>query len=142
MDTDLLKRTWAEVVGRHGDAAVGHFYSRLFLLAPDVRPLFAADMRTQRAKLAATINLVVRAADNLDAVVPRLRRLGEDHRGYGAVAAHYPAVARALLQTLEYYLGDAWTDEAAGRHATTIADLAEQHARRAENDLERVTGMA
>jgi hypothetical protein len=41
-----------------------------------------------------------------------------------------------------FWIGVEVVAEAAGRHATTIADTAEQRARRAENDLERVTGMA
>jgi len=32
--------------------------------------------------------------------VPRLRALGEAHRGYGAKSVHYVAVGEALLHTL------------------------------------------
>jgi hemoglobin-like flavoprotein len=32
-----------------------------------------------------------------------------DHRDFGALAAHYPAVGASLLATLEQYAGVDWT---------------------------------
>lgn len=112
MDPTILKATWLEAQ-EHGDEFVIDFYSRLFLANPGVRDLFPADMRGQRVHLRAILNLVVRSADNLDAIIPRLQQLGSDHHSYGAVAAHFPAVKAALLETLEHFLGDDWADEVA-----------------------------
>jgi hemoglobin-like flavoprotein len=124
LDTDLLRSTWDEVAS-YGDDVPLDFYSRLFLAHPEVRDLFPPDMRGQRAHLAAILNLVVQSADDLASVTPRLQRLGRDHRGYGAIAAHYPVVAETLLATLEHFLGDAWTDEVAKTWATAIGLVAE-----------------
>jgi hemoglobin-like flavoprotein len=110
IDADLLRDTWAEVAS-YGDEPVLFFYSALFLAHLEVRDLFGADMRSQRAKLAATLSLVVRGAHDLDAIVPTLQQLGRDHRRFGALPEHYGAVARALLGTLEHFLADRWTPE-------------------------------
>lgn len=125
MDVDLLRSTWRDV-SRFGKDVPAHFYARLFLAHPDVRPLFGADMTEQRAKLAAMLGAVVRSADNLDAVVPILQRLGRDHRRFGAVEAHYTAVGQALLATLEHFLGEGWTDDVANTWTeayTTVAGI-------------------
>lgn len=124
MNTDLLRSSWAEV-GRFGDAVAQHFYARLFLAHPDTRQLFGADMAEQRKKLAATLGLVVRSADDLSAVVPVLQRLGRDHRRFGAVEAHYQAVGDALLATLEHFLGEGWTPEVATTWAQAYSAVAE-----------------
>lgn len=133
MNPDLLRTTWTEA-SRHGDHLVNRFYSTLFLAHPEVRRLFGDDLTEQRKKLAATLNLVVRSVDNLDAVVPVLQRLGCSHRRFGAVEAHYAAVGEALLATLAHYLGDAWTTEtretwteAYGTVAQVMIDAARDH---------------
>jgi hemoglobin-like flavoprotein len=124
VDRDLLRATWEEAES-YGDDVALDFYTRLFLAHPELRDLFPPDMRGQRAHLAAILNLVVRSADDLDAVTPRLQRLGRDHRGYGAIAVHYPVVAKTLLETLEHFLGDGWTDDVAKTWATAIGLVAE-----------------
>ena len=50
--------------------------------------------------------------DDLDALVPILQQLGRDHRKFGTVAAHYPAVGGSLLATLEHF-DDEWSPELA-----------------------------
>jgi hemoglobin-like flavoprotein len=111
VNVSLLRSTWATAAG-FGDGFVASFYARLFLAHPELRDLFGVDMAGQRAKLADTLTLVVAGADNIEAVVPKLRRLGRMHRRFGVVANHYPAVGAALAATFEHYLGDDWTPEA------------------------------
>lgn len=112
MDPTVLRRTWALAL-QHGERLVLHFYATLFSTHPESRGLFGTDMREQRSKLAATLSLVVRSVDDLDKVRPVLERLGAEHRRFGATEEHYLAVGEALLATLEHFLGDAWTDDAA-----------------------------
>ncbi|KAF3977387.1 MAG: hemin receptor [Methylococcales symbiont of Iophon sp. n. MRB-2018] len=109
------------------------FYKKLFLIAPEVRPLFTNDINSQGKKLIASINLVVNSLNNLEHVVPALQAMGERHVTYGVEPVHYDIVAVALLWTFEQGLGDAFTEDvkeawtiAYGLIASTmIADIAE-----------------
>src|SRR5215472_10553938 len=47
----------------------------------------------------------------LDAILPTVRRLGDQHRDYGVSAEHYAMVGAALLWTLEQGLGAGFTSE-------------------------------
>jgi nitric oxide dioxygenase len=88
------------------------FYVRLFELAPGVRTLFPADLSRQEMKLAQTLVAVVGGLDRSDGLLPTLHALGRAHRGYGAKAAHYGAVGRALLDTLAAANGEAFDADA------------------------------
>lgn len=112
MNLPLLRSTWHEAWG-FGDPFVRWFYGRLFFTHPHLRDLFGVDMVGQRKKIADTLDLVVQGADNIEAVVPRLRKLGRMHRRFGATVDMYPAVGEALLATFARFLGDHWTPEAA-----------------------------
>ena len=131
VDADALKRTWAQV-GAHGDAVPGYFYAHLFLTHPEVRDLFPVTMASQRDRLVKALGRVVSDVDNLGEVVGYIEDLGRDHRKFGAIAGHYPAVGASLLATLQHFLGDAWTAklasdwaEAYGLIATTMITAAE-----------------
>src|SRR3954462_8636849 len=95
-----------------GDEAPLYFYSHLFLSHPEARALFPVSMAHQRDRLFAALGDVVARVDDLDALVPILQQLGRDHRKFGTVAAHYPAVGASLLATLEHF-DDAWDDHLA-----------------------------
>lgn len=87
------------------DETAADFYSRLFAIAPHVRPLFKGDMAEQGRKLVMTLATVVAALDRLDTVLPTARELAVRHVRYGAQEAHYDAVGVALLDTLRAKLG-------------------------------------
>jgi NAD(P)H-flavin reductase len=72
--------------------------------------MFPVSMATQRDRLFAALGEVMARVDDLDALVPLLQQLGRDHRKFGALPAHYPAVGASLLATLEHF--DAEWDEA------------------------------
>jgi hemoglobin-like flavoprotein len=112
VNVTLLRSTWHEAAG-YGDTFVAHFYGLLFLGHPELRPLFGVDMEGQRAKLADTLDLVVAGADSIEAVVPKLRKLGRMHRRFGVTPEMYPAVGQALVATFARFLGEHWTPEAA-----------------------------
>lgn len=94
------------------------FYARLFEIAPDVRPLFPADISAQRDKLISMLSTAVTNLHQVQAIIPAVQDLGKRHVGYGVTTAHYDKVGEALLWTLEKGLGDeftppvkqAWTD--------------------------------
>lgn len=109
-DSPTLRDSFA-LAGKSGDEVPRYFYSYLFLIAPEVRPMFPISMGPQRDRLVAALARIVADADNPDQLVPYLRQLSRDHRKFQVVAEHYEAVGQALLATLAYFLGEVWTPE-------------------------------
>jgi NAD(P)H-flavin reductase len=107
-----------------GDEAPLFFYSHLFLSHPETRALFPVSMMHQRDRLFAALGQVVALVDDLDALVPVLQGLGRDHRKFGTVAAHYPAVGASLLATLEHF-DDEWDEALAGDWAAAYGLVAQ-----------------
>lgn len=105
-------------------AAADIFYSRLFEIAPEVRPLFPADMSDQKGKLMQMLGTAVNGLSNLDTIVPAVQDLGRRHVDYGVKDEQYDAVGSALLFTLEKGLGDAWTPDLADAWTETYTLLA------------------
>ncbi|GAB3645981.1 globin domain-containing protein [Glycomyces tarimensis] len=137
IDAERLKKNWS-LVAAHGDQVPLYFYSTLFLSHPEVRDMFPMNMANQRDKLVTALGTVVSNVDTIDQVVPALQQLGRDHRKFGALRDHYPAVGEALLATLEHFSGPHWTpaiasDWAAAYElvAATMADAADEVAGRA-----------
>lgn len=85
------------------------FYTRLFELAPTVKPLFKGDLREQGQKLMQMIGVVVWSLDKMEKVLPGLEQLGVRHIDYGTTNEHYEVVGQALLETLAQCLGDDFT---------------------------------
>jgi NAD(P)H-flavin reductase/hemoglobin-like flavoprotein len=109
----------------HGDAVPLYFYSDLFLRYPEMRDLFPVSMAVQRDRLWHALATIVSQVDNLDALRPYLRELGRDHRKFGTVADHYPALGRSLFATLAHFSQDAWTHELAADWKTAYDTVAE-----------------
>jgi len=112
VDAEALKRTWAQVAA-HGDAVPGYFYAHLFLAHPETRDLFPVAMANQRDRLVKALGHMVSNVDHVGDVVGYIEDLGRDHRKFGTIAGHYPAVGASLLATLKHFLGAAWTPELA-----------------------------
>ena len=97
----LVQDSFAQVVPIADQAAV-LFYDRLFVIAPEVEPLFMNDM--------AALATVVDGLDNIDEIAGTVQELGVRHVTYGAKAEHFEAVGAALLWTLEQGLGEQWNN--------------------------------
>jgi NAD(P)H-flavin reductase len=111
VDIPAMRANFAKAAAT-GDEAPLYFYSHLFLSHPETRALFPVSMAHQRDRLFAALGDVVARVDDLEALVPILQQLGRDHRKFGTVAAHYPAVGASLLATLEHF-DEEWTPELA-----------------------------
>jgi NAD(P)H-flavin reductase len=111
MDIPAMRASFAKAAAT-GDEAPLYFYSHLFLSHPETRQLFPVSMAHQRDRLFAALGDVIARVDDLHALEPVLRQLGRDHRKFGTVAAHYPAVGGSLVATLEHF-DDAWSPELA-----------------------------
>ena len=106
-----LVRTSFSRVAATGDAAADLFYDRLFVIAPELRALFPADLAEQKRKLMMMLASAVGRLDDLATLLPALKALGARHAGYGTRTEHYGLVAEALLWTLARGLGEAFTPE-------------------------------
>jgi NAD(P)H-flavin reductase/hemoglobin-like flavoprotein len=111
VDIPAMRANFAKAAAA-GDEAPLYFYSHLFLSHPETRSMFPVSMAHQRDRLFRALGDVVAHVDDLPGVTPILQQLGRDHRKFGALAAHYPAVGASLLATLEHF-DDEWTPELA-----------------------------
>lgn len=121
-DKAAILRSW-ELVVPIADTAADLFYQRLFELAPEYRSMFSEDMAPQKRKLLAMLAFIVRAldwdpADWRESVDPEqdlflvVLALGRRHSElYEVPDEAYDAVGAALLWTLDYGLGEAFTEE-------------------------------
>lgn len=117
-----IRRSW-ELVIPIADTAADLFYKRLFELAPHYRALFGEDLAPQKRKLIAMLKFVVKSLDwseeswresvsedeDLFLVVLALGRRHAEL--YGVPDESYDVVGAALLWTLDYGLGEAFTIE-------------------------------
>ncbi|MEM7176308.1 MAG: globin family protein [Pseudomonadota bacterium] len=106
------------------DKAADIFYDRLFEVAPEVRPMFAADMTRQKEVLMQTLGTAVQNLHQVEKILPVVKDLGVKHLGYGVKDEHYDIVGGALLFTLEKGLGDDWNDELKTAWAETYGTVA------------------
>lgn len=108
--TELVQQSWQQLAPFTTEVA-RLFYSRLFELESNLRPLFRGDMDEQGRKLMSMIGFAVASLGRLEALLPAVRALGERHARYGVRDHHYDIVAAALLWTLEKGLGAGFTAE-------------------------------
>ncbi|RFU21677.1 globin domain-containing protein [Geodermatophilus marinus] len=130
MDIPAMRASFAKAAAA-GDEAPLFFYSHLFLSHPETRQLFPVSMAHQRDRLFQALSDVAAYVDDLDRLVPILQALGRDHRKFGTVAGHYPAVGASLIATLRHFddrwdaaLEQSWT-EAYGLVAQVMIEAAE-----------------
>ena len=122
-DKAIIRRTWKLVVPI-GETAADLFYKRLFELQPSYRALFTGEFDAQKRKLITMLAFIVEALDwdpndwaldveessDLFLVVMALGR--RHHDLYAVPDEAYQTVGEALLWTLDYGLGEAFTSEA------------------------------
>lgn len=120
MDIAAMRASFAKAAAT-GDEAPLYFYSHLFLSHPETRAMFPVSMAHQRDRFFHALGEVVSHVDDLEGLVPILKQLGHDHRKFGTLPAHYPAVLPSLLATLEHF-DDEW-DEHRARTWTEAYEL-------------------
>lgn len=106
----LVQESFAKVAPI-AETAADIFYTKLFELDPELKPLFKGDIKEQGKKLMAVLGTAVAGLDDLENLVPVVQDLGKRHAGYGVKDEHYGTVAEALLYTLEQGLGEDFTPE-------------------------------
>jgi NAD(P)H-flavin reductase/hemoglobin-like flavoprotein len=112
VDERRLKESFARAAA-YGDEAALFFYSHLFLGHPEAREMFGVSMAVQRDKLLDALGRIVAEVSSHGTLVPFLQGLGRDHRKFGTLAEHYPAVGASLLATLAHFNGTEWNEDLA-----------------------------
>ena len=121
-EKSTVVRTWRLVVPI-ADTAADLFYGRLFEIAPQYKPYFKSDMKSQKKKLLMMLSFVVRSLDWAEAqwrddvavdedLFLVIAALGKRHTSlYKIPNESYDSVGQALIWTLAQGLGDAFTDD-------------------------------
>ena len=110
---DIIKST-VPAVKAHGLEITKVFYKTMFERNPEVKSLFNMDKQEsgeQPKALALTILAAAQNIDNLGAILPVAKRIGEIHCNSNIKPEHYPIVGENLLIAIKEVLGDAATDE-------------------------------
>lgn len=107
---ELIQQSWIHIKDEADQAGL-LFYKKLFEAAPGIRHLFQPDISGQANKLMVILDYVVTHLDNLEKLVPEVRKLGARHNSYGAQPVHYELVGQSLVSTLKEQYGEKWTAE-------------------------------
>lgn len=110
---DIIKST-VPVLEKHGTDITSRFYKIMFSNHPELLNIFNHANQRQGRQQTALANTVYAAAaniDNLGAIIPVVKQIGQKHRALGIKPEHYPIVGENLLAAIKDVLGDAATDE-------------------------------
>ncbi len=93
-----------------GDTVAELFYRRLFELDPALAVAMAGvDLRESGRKLMQTIAVAAHGLRDLERVAPVLEDFAREHAAHGLRADSYDMLGRALFDTMQVALGDAFT---------------------------------
>jgi hemoglobin-like flavoprotein len=95
---ELIESSWEYVVHNSNETGILYF-KELFEIDPQLSKLFTDDLKTQPKKLMDMITFVVQKLRNIGDIVASIKNVGI-HR------EHFPAIAFALLLTLDKILGE------------------------------------
>lgn len=132
-EQDLIRASVAVVEPFAVEMTV-YFYAILFARYPEVRPMFPPGMDTQRGRLLRALLHIVDLVDDPEGLVRFCGHLGRDHRKFGTLSAHFPAVGECLLASLARYAGPAWTAEIAAAWTKAYGAVADVMISAAEQD--------
>lgn len=110
---DIVKST-VPVLREKGIEITTTFYKRMFENNPEVKVLFNMDRQEsgeQPKALAMTILAAAQNIDNLESLLPVVKKIGQKHVDSKVLPEHYPIVGKNLLLAIKEVLGDAATDE-------------------------------
>ncbi|MFG2001926.1 globin domain-containing protein [Spirillospora sp. NPDC048911] len=119
----MVKENFAQL-GTSGDQAAAYFYGRLFAENPRLRAMFPPAMDVQRDRLFHALTKIVWSLDSPGTLAGYLSQLGRDHRKFGVLREHYPAVGAALIATLRKF-SDEWTPEVEASWRAAYQEAAE-----------------
>ena len=110
---DIIKST-VPILRDRGVEITKTFYRLMFENDPEVRPLFNDDRQKsgeQAKALALSILTSAKNIDNLESILPVVKKIAQSHVDAKVKPEHYPIVGKNLLLALKEVLGDAATPE-------------------------------
>jgi hemoglobin-like flavoprotein len=123
---ELVKQSWTLITQMDMETIGGLFYKRLFIIAPEVKPMFdKISIPEQSKKLLTMLSYIIVNIDNLETIADDIAKLAKRHVAYGVKDEHYHAVGNALLWTLGQGFGKYWNEDLNGAWTeiyTTLAD--------------------
>jgi class 3 adenylate cyclase/hemoglobin-like flavoprotein len=132
-DTIFLVQSSFDRISTRSHEFGERFYAILFELNPELRPLFDNDLAVQKKMLVSMLSSLVKGLNRMQEIAGGLRELGKRHRGYHVSRADYDKVARALLRTLEEFLGGDFTPEIRHAWVALYGEIAETMIEAAED---------
>ncbi|KAB2336144.1 NO-inducible flavohemoprotein [Cytobacillus depressus] len=124
---EIVKST-VPVLEKHGKDITTRFYQLLFTNNPELLNIFNHANQRQGRQQTALANAVYAAAaniDNLGAIIPVVKQIGQKHRALNILPEHYPIVGENLLAAIKDVLGDAATEEIIGAWAEAYGVIAD-----------------
>ena len=110
---DIIKST-VPALKEHGLEITTTFYKTMFENNPEVKEMFNMDKQESGAQpkaLAMTVLAAAQNIDNLEVLLPAVKKIGQVHVNTNVKPEHYPIVGKNLLIAIKEVLGDAATDE-------------------------------
>lgn len=110
---ELVKAT-VPILKERGTEITKRFYQLMFENNPELKNIFNQTNQRKGKQPKALANTVYAAAlhiDNLEAILPVVKQIGEKHRSLNIKPEHYPIVGKNLLLAIKDVLGDDATDE-------------------------------
>ena len=111
---EIVKST-VPVLKEHGLEITKTFYKTMFTNNPEVKEMFNMDKQEsgeQPKALAMTILAAAQNIDNLEVLLPAVKKIGNIHVNSNVKPEHYPIVGKNLLLAIkEEVLGDAATED-------------------------------
>ena len=110
---DIVKST-VPALKENGVEITKTFYKIMFENNPEVKEMFNMDKQEsgeQPKALAMTVLAAAQNIDNLEVLLPAVKKIGQVHVNTNVKPEHYPIVGKNLLIAIKEVLGDAATDE-------------------------------
>jgi nitric oxide dioxygenase len=110
---EIIKST-VPVLEQYGEQITKHFYQMMLSNHPELLNIFNQTHQKQGKQpkaLAASVYAAAQHIDNLEAILPVVKRIAHKHRSLGIKPEHYPIVGKHLLLAIKDVLGDAATDQ-------------------------------
>jgi len=105
-----LQESWQEILPQ-SEMFADRLYQNLFLLHPELRPLFIRSMGMQGRKLISMFTTVIDSLNEPEQKQPSLLATNQRHIHYGVAAEDYSRICAALIMTLQEFLGERFDDE-------------------------------
>jgi hemoglobin-like flavoprotein len=118
---DRVKSSYGAVAARPRQLAA-RFYMELFAVAPNLRPLFPADLTSLQGHFEAAVALVVRNLDDMKVLHESLRELGAQHVHWGARPEDYVTARESLIAAIRG-LSPSWDSALEGHWRSAITAI-------------------